>query len=170
LKEAHAVNGERKQGNMKSSGIISTIVLLVSLSLSDVVWACSCEKTTPAQVFDAAAIVFSGTAIVVKEDEVGMQLEWPDGRLENVGKSEQYRVKFKIEKLWKGDPAAEVVIFSPPSGMCTLPFIQGETYLVYAYRNKTDELETNDCFRTTLYKNAAKDIEALKKINEESQH
>ena len=72
-------------------------------------------------------------------------------------------VRFNVERSWKGSLAQEVsVVTGQGGGDCGYKFEFGETYLVYAYGDKT-RLGTNICQRTANLSAAEADVKVLGK-------
>jgi hypothetical protein len=79
------------------------------------------------------------------------------------------KVRFRVERAWKGAAAGAVVEMkgqylrrngTTPFTTCDFFFELGEWYLVYAH-GPPERLETNACTRTTSALLAANDLEAL---------
>jgi hypothetical protein len=82
-----------------------------------------------------------------------------------------YTVKFRLEKRWKGDSGAEVILSTgavtgfdaaPLPEECSYQFHLGEKYLVYAY-GAAEKMKANSCL-TFLIKNAAAEENGLDEI------
>lgn len=101
------------------------------------------------KAFDGATKVFSGKVLELSQN----------------------RVKFKVEKIWKGDSVDEIaMVIHEKDGngayvmtSCDYSFKSGERYLVYAY-GPPDELSTYVCSRTTLLKHADQEMQGLDEI------
>jgi hypothetical protein len=139
---------------MNAKAVMSTLpgllVMLFSCHLVSLGCKCVLPKRASAkqQINDArkrSTAVFSGTVLeVISEPNNVFVL-----------------VRFKVEKLWKGNNASQVAIRTGRgSGDCGLPFAAGERYLVYAY-GPENALETNICQRTTSLSDAAVDLRIL---------
>jgi hypothetical protein len=82
-------------------------------------------------------------------------------------------VKFRVERLWKGTPAEEIVLTNTgmgkaPSGdriisSCAYNFRMGEKYLVYAYGSE-GKLQTHKCTRTAVSEDAVEDYMMLENL------
>ncbi|HEX8459548.1 MAG TPA: hypothetical protein VF656_19805 [Pyrinomonadaceae bacterium] len=82
-------------------------------------------------------------------------------------------VKFRVEHLWTGAPAEEIVLINTGIGdasggdkiisSCAYNFILGEKYLVYAH-SFDGKLQTHKCTRTTVLKDAAGDFTILENL------
>lgn len=83
------------------------------------------------------------------------------------------KVKFKVEKIWKGEVVDEIVIvirLKKDDGRyvrtsCDYYYELGEKYLVYAY-GTAEELTTYQCSRTTRFKNTELVEQEIKGLNE----
>lgn len=96
--------------------------------------------------FDKSAAVFSGKVI----------------RTSKVKNSNAVRVKFSVEKIWKGGKTKTVVVETGSSeGLCGYAFRVGKKYIVYARELDSKNLTTTRCTRTDEEKNAAEDIRHL---------
>jgi hypothetical protein len=81
----------------------------------------------------------------------------------SVGSGESIAYRFKVERVWKGEVAEEVLLVTQqvrlPNGLISFldeDFIprEGERYLVFAYRGEGGRLTTLTCSRShTLEKN-----------------
>ncbi len=101
--------------------------------------------------FNSAVAVFSGEVIELEEN----------------------RVKFKVDKLWKGQLVDEIIMviqLKKDDGgyvrtSCDYYYEIGEKLLIYAYGTK-NELTTYQCTRTTSFKNAERAEQEIKGLNE----
>ena len=114
--------------------------------------ACTCLETAPAcEVLWKSALVFSGQVLDVTPvpNQHGPQF-FPERR-----------VRFRIEKMWRGDAAAEVYVMTGAgSGDCGYDFKPGESYLVYTYW-RAGVPWTGTCGRTRRLADAAADVAYL---------
>lgn len=120
--------------------------------------ACGCIGVgSPCEAFGGAVSVFVGTVTGIKE---GSRTEKPDSEL--VFKPRL--VKLTVEQSFLGDSGAEVEVATGLGGYdCGYPFVKGETYLVYTYRNGKDERQyTSTCTRTKLVARADEDFAYLR--------
>lgn len=97
-------------------------------------------------------------------------------RPEELGENEVKLVRFKVDRWWKTQlppevllithewrkPAREGELTSTVWSTCQLPFIEGESYLVYA-SGPTDKLQYRACSRTATLVKAADDLKVLGK-------
>lgn len=121
--------------------------------------ACVCDlplkrvslKKAVAKAMSESALVFSGQVIELDDS----------------------MVKFRVERLWKGAPAGEVVLINAGAGKapdgdriissCAYNFRMGEKYLVYAF-GSGGKLQTHKCTRTAVLEDAAEDFETLENL------
>jgi hypothetical protein len=128
---------------------------MASLTLSSIpADACSCRPpTSPGAARDAADAVFegrAGTGAVAKSAGPGLS---PTGM----------SVPFTVLRGFKGVNAGEQVSIatSGSPATCGFPFAAGETYLVYAWREKSGGFGTGLCSRTRKSAEAADDFAAF---------
>jgi hypothetical protein len=99
----------------------------------------------PEKARDDATAVFSGEVI-----DIGV-----------LGETEEYAVRFAVERVWKGVSESEVTVRTfIDQGICGFPFEEGESYLVYAY-GEPEDLTTSLIDRTTRWDRADSDLNAL---------
>jgi hypothetical protein len=129
--------------------------VIASLTLSSIpADACSCRPPpSPAAARDAADAVFegrAGTGTVAKSAGPGLS---PTGM----------SVPFTVIRGFKGVNAGEQVTIatSGSPAMCGFPFAAGETYLVYAWREKSGGFGTGLCSRTRKSADATDDFAAF---------
>jgi hypothetical protein len=131
--------------------LIGVWMLFVPISAS----ACSCDfrfpvKSVKQQVVEArmqSKAVFSGEVVEIIADPPIYSL----------------RVKFRVEKYWKGVLSNEVIVVTGRGGGdCGYRFKVGAHYLVFAYGVDT-RLGTNICQRTKELAEAAEDLKLLGK-------
>ena len=128
--------------------IITSVISLLSFSLFAAVpaaRACSCiQPGSPQEMLEKSSAVFSGMVTDIDRDLTGYG----------------YKVKFDIEKIWKGISDKTIVV---STGMgdsdCGYGFKEGEKYFVYAYGD--DSLSANICSRTRLLSVAGEDLSVL---------
>ena len=82
-------------------------------------------------------------------------------------------VKFRVERLWKGAPAEEMVLINTGMGKaigsdrvissCAYNFRMGEKYLVYAHGSE-GKLQAHKCTRTAVLGDAAEDFKMLENL------
>ncbi len=122
-----------------------TLIVAAFLLLNfDSVLGCVCVSATIPQKIEQAHTVFSGEII---------------GRTAT-------KIRFKVQKWWKGTPYYETFIYADNKVItsCNVPFKNGETYLVYAFRSSPEnKLETNQCTGTKELAAADDDLKILGK-------
>lgn len=140
---------------------IWTVVLVLSPVFLNAAFACGCPTVggqTSEEIQKSRLNVFERTAAIF----IGEVIEL-----------EQNKVKFKVEKIWKGDSVDEITMSiqqgkhngKSVSTSCDYRFEMGERYLVYAiYIN--DELNTGACSRTTSLKQVERAEEEIRGLNE----
>jgi hypothetical protein len=70
--------------------------------------------------------------------------------------------RLQLSKIWKGRPEeADSVFTALFDASCGYDFEVGETYLIYAYREKSGRLWTHLCTRNALLANAQEDLKYL---------
>lgn len=121
------------------------ILLAVSLTTFPTVsHACKCEEPPSVeQELEKSKAVFSGKVIDIK----------------NVKNNR--KILFEVEDTWKGVSETQTILADELSS-CSLDFIEGESYLIYAYEFQGD-LTTNICDRTKELRSAMEDLAALGK-------
>ena len=109
--------------------------------------ACSCSPVTPAQAFDRADTVFTGSvkSLRVRRGLFGQSSVDPA------------TAEFEVTQVWKGPREETMTIKTVRSEVsCGFEFRQGLEYLVYAREGKTGL-----CDRTALTLRASDDLSAL---------
>jgi hypothetical protein len=134
---------------MKNLKWAAAVVALLLLS-ADVALACRCPKTAASADLSQFAAVFTGRVVESKR--------LPTGE----------RVKFRVERVWKGRITSEVILLlrraSDPGviSSCDIGFQKGESYLVYALMSRDGgTLTTSKCTRTRKVAEAKEDFAAL---------
>ena len=129
------------------------VAVLGSAAMPHTASACSCVPPPPPAVALADAdAVFSGE-VMMKERE---------------GRDGAWRVTFRVDTAWKGNPGRGAVIHTANnSAACGFNFEKGERYLVYAYAHE-GQLGTGLCTRTAALEGAGEDLEALGEASEET--
>lgn len=139
--------------------LLALTIILSPLFISNVL-GCTCPtiggtseqlKAVRLNDFNKAVAVFSGEVMELDEN----------------------KVKFKVEKIWKGELVDEIemiIRFKDIDGnyvrtSCDYHYKFGEKFLVYAYE-KDDELTTYQCSRTTPFKNSKNVEQEIKGLNE----
>jgi hypothetical protein len=140
--------------------IFLAVILILSPLFYSNALACSCPTigTTSEQAkaarlkdFKSAAAFFTGEVIELEEN----------------------KVKFKIDKIWKGESVDEILMviqLKKDDGRyvrtsCDYYYELNEKYLVYAY-GTSEELTTYECTRTTRFKNTELIEQEIKGLDE----
>ena len=94
----------------------ASLLVLLTFANSEA-FACSCRPYSPQQAFEDASAVFVG-------EFTGFSIRV---------KRQPARLKFKIEKQWKGNlPAESILSYGDIPGRCgDLRFTRGQKYLIY---------------------------------------
>lgn len=140
---------------------IRSLIAVVVLTLAGYASASACVCDLPlkrvslkkavTRAKSAAAAVFSGRVIELDD----------------------FTVKFKVERVWKGAPAEEIVMSTGAgkadggqiiTATCAYRFRRGEKYLVYAY-GSGEKLQTYKCTRTRDLGGAGEDTGVLEKLS-----
>ncbi len=135
---------------------ISAILLIALTIYGSPLGACSClPPLPPKEALKGASSVFLGKLHRLE------CVSAPTHDSESISTNKYYRHLFSVEKVWKGEPRAEIEILCrrDNSGFY---FEENETYLIYAYRyGDSTILVTNVCTRTTHVKYASDDLKDL---------
>ena len=144
---------------MKKYLIFAALFLLLTTSDS---FACSCVTPEVPKAHHDAQAVFLG--------EVTEIIYPRTNRLKAPLADRLFRIKFKVEKSWKGTTTQEIVILSDQGRAGCFswgPFLKGRKYLVYAERRTPSGARIRDlavlysCNRTELLSNATEDVRLL---------
>ncbi len=131
------------------------VVLLMTVFTDDAA-ACSCQYggTPPCQEYWKTDVVFAGTVAGVAKITIN----------EGSDSFEKRLVRFEVTETFRGEQAAKAeVVTGLGFGDCGYVFNVGETYLVYAERNKSDKrLYTSVCTRTRPISHAAEDLDYIR--------
>jgi hypothetical protein len=148
------------KGIMKTAtakAIMSVLMLYIMLitSFPSASYACSCANNPdPKTALEKAEAVFAGKVIAVKQER----------KQEGVVGAVEYRDAnlFEVDKAWKGVNQSQIIIYDMGHDVsCGFVFEEGESYLVYVYKNKNGELYTSFCSRTVELSNAGQDLKLL---------
>jgi hypothetical protein len=128
--------------------------------------------------FETASAVFSGKVVGYEfRKGLGTEIFGAPVTPEEAAEREVRLVRFKVDRWWKMSLPAEVLLVTyewrmpakegdllPSIGrsMCQLPFIEGESYLIYA-SGPADKLQYRTCSRTAALAKAAADLKVLGK-------
>jgi hypothetical protein len=137
------------------------VILIASDAASGCVCLLPAGKPTPEQAraalvkdFNEAFAIFSGEVV----------------RLDN------FKVKFKVDRVWKGVVGDEIVMSTGTkdngdgtyrSSSCDYSFKSGEKYLVFAYGSSAEEMQAHRCTRTGLL---TREEETIKDLDEVRPH
>ena len=143
---------------------ISTLLIALLFIAPAFAKACSCISSgAPCQAVWNTDAVFSGE---VKEiiDPPAKETILADGQ--KVYSYQRKKIRFVITEPFRGISGETVeVTTGRGGGDCGYPFVTGEKYLVYAYKNKeTGELNASICSRTQLLAKATEDLEYLRNL------
>lgn len=139
------------------ASVLFCVLLLTTVFIADVA-ACSCQDggASPCQEYWRTDVVFTG--MVVGSAKITIS--------EGDSKFEQRLVRFEISQTFRGEQAAKAEIVTGwGGGDCGYSFKDGETYLVYASRNKENQrLYTSVCTRTRPISQAAGDLDYIRNL------
>ena len=147
---------------MKKDLILAGLVSLLPLLAMSNAYACSCVKPEVPQAFREARAVFIGEVVDITQPHTDRATAPLADRL--------FRIRFKVERSWKGAAAHEIVISSDQGRAGCFswgPFIKGRKYLVYAERRTPSGTPIKylavlfSCNRTNLIANATEDLKIL---------
>lgn len=142
---------------MRNLSWLTSFAVLLSLTHSNPSLRCIVGGSDTADAQEAAA-VFSGKAVA--QEYVGR----------SVGSGESIAYRFKVERVWKGEVAEEMLLYTQqvrfPNGLISFldeDFIpqQGERYLVFAYRGEGGRFTTRTCSRSRKLEKADADLGVL---------
>src|SRR5262249_2480379 len=143
-----------------SRSVLSVLfcILLLTAVLTDDAAACECQEggVSMCQEYWRTDVVFLGT--VVGNAKIAIS--------ESNYKYDQRLVRFEVVETFRGEQMAKAeIVTGLGGGDCGYRFNDGETYLVYARRNKQDQrLYTSTCTRTRPLSRAAEDLEYIRKL------
>jgi hypothetical protein len=138
------------------------LTVFFQLLITSTAYACSCVKPEVQKAFREARVVFVG--------EVTEIIQPHTDRLTAPLADRLFRIRFKIERSWKGASTQEVVILSDQGRAGCFswgPFVKGRKYLVYAERRTPSGSPIKNlavlfsCNRTELLENATEDLKTL---------
>src|SRR5262245_35771043 len=137
--------------------VLFCILLLTTIFIYDVA-ACSCQYggASPCQEYWSTDVVFTGTVVGSAKITI----------TEGDYKFDQRLVRFEVAQIFRGEQMAKAEIVTGwGGGDCGYSFKDGETYLVYAGRNKQDQrLYTSICTRTRPISQAAEDLDYIRNL------
>ena len=154
-----------RNGDALDRNVSSMRVLLVALALS-VVWflgyageahACSCvQPGSPSEELNKFDAVFAGRVVSVHHSY------GRDGK--SVTPDDRSTIEFEVSTVWKGEIHATTTITTPPTGgSCGYRFVEGESYVVYAYDSRYGDggYTAGICSRTAPLAEAQADVDEL---------
>lgn len=133
-----------------------TLIFMALLTVRpSVTYACSCVvPEEPLVALEKSTAVFTGKVVDMKE---------PKGLI--ISSADPVTVTFEVESSWKGTLGNKVKLNTAlSSASCGFEFVDGESYLVYAYasdKGDSGELAASLCSRTVLLSSAGDDLKAL---------
>jgi hypothetical protein len=147
---------------MKKNNILAGLVFSFSLLATSNAYACSCVEPEVPQAFREARAVFLGEVMEIIQPHTDRPTAPLADRL--------FRIKFKVERSWKGAATQEIVILSDQGRAGCFswgPFLKGKKYLVYAERRTPSRTPIKhlavlfSCNRTDLVANVTEDLKIL---------
>lgn len=133
-----------------------TLIFIALLTVRpSVTYACSCVvPAEPLEALKSNSAVFTGKVVDKKE---------PKGTI--ISSADSVKVTFEVDSSWKGVKGNKVTLSTAlSSASCGFEFVEGESYIVYAYANDEDDsgkLEASLCSRTKLLASASEDLKEL---------
>jgi len=128
-----------------TAGVLCMTFVLLGSSEAQ---ACLCANRSVNQLKKESKAVFTGKVVEVSRE------------FDNYAMF--YRVKLSVERTWKNAQAGEITVYS--RGGCSVWFVPGKEYLVYAYAGKDgNTLETDLCSKTRQVGMAEEDLKKLGK-------
>ncbi|MEK4464430.1 hypothetical protein MHB56_19735 [Paenibacillus sp. FSL H8-0315] len=133
--------------NFRSPMMIFLGVLLIFTALltvrPSVTYACSCVMPAePLEALEKSTAVFVGKVVDMKEPSQG----------NIISSADPVKVTFEVDSSWKGVEGNQVTLTTAlSSASCGFEFVEGESYIVYAYARDGGEsgnLEASLCSRT----------------------
>jgi len=117
--------------------------------------ACDCPTPSPGEALARAAAVFEGT--------VTQKIPLEDLAAESGNVAKGVRIQFSVSRAWKGvDQETYSIFISTENDPCAVPFVEGESYVVYATKNSQGPLPVVEtCSRSKKTTEAAEDLTAL---------
>ena len=122
---------------------------------------CDClQPKSPTEELKIAKAVFVGKVVEVIEPDLSKTTRGGRDNLIALMEKSSRRIKFKIERTWKGISLDEITVTTPPTS-CRYDFKVGERYLVYAYGMRITNLGVSKCTRTRKLQEAVEDLKEL---------
>lgn len=146
------------KANFRSPLVIFLSITLIFMALltvrPSVTYACSCVvPEEPLKALEKSSAVFVGKVVDMKE---------PKGLI--ISSADPVKVTFEVDSSWKGIKGNKVTLTTAlSSASCGFEFVEGESYIVYAYARDGDfdKLEAGLCSRTKLLTAASADLKEL---------
>lgn len=133
-----------------------TLIFMALLTVRpSVTYACSCVvPDEPLVALEKSTAVFAGRVVKMKE---------PKGII--ISSADPVKVTFEVDSSWKGVEENKVTLTTAlSSASCGFEFVDGESYLVYAYAREkggSEDLMAGLCSRTVLLSSAGEDLKEL---------
>lgn len=147
---------------MRRFATTSLAVLVLLLTAEGAAFACRCvvprEPPTPEEARASLVRDFNRTFAVFTGEVIGL---------------DTFKVKFKVDKIWKGDFGDDIVMRTGAvdvggglvsSSSCDYSFKHGEKYLVFAYGDTAAEIQARACTRTKELGRAEQEIKDLDEV------
>jgi hypothetical protein len=150
-------------------GTIAALLCVCFLAATLPCWALS-TSATPIEAADVAETVFVGE--VVEIETTWNWIRWAVAGFKNLfagpskrhlGSLQLYLITFQVTETLKGPASEKIVVLTyGPNEMCGLSVETGQTYLVYAYHGRGDELVASPCGRTTVLDEETDELQELR--------
>lgn len=141
------------------AGLALLLAVLWLFGNTDQAYACKCVVPgSPSEEIEKFDAVFAGRVLSVHHSFDPNALSYSPGDITTVG--------FRVSAVWKGAVEENITLATPPTGgSCGFAFVEGEEYVVYAYKaaGDTPNLSANICSRTALLQEAQEDVDAFGK-------
>ncbi len=134
---------------MKHPFLTAALSAAATLALATTAYACSCIRSTPAENYTRADVVFSGVVQMVALPRSS------DGNGTTV-----YSVA--VNRVWKGAvPASVSVTSAESSATCGIGLQKNGEYVIFGYKNADGTFSTNLCSGTALVSDAQETLTYL---------
>ena len=128
------------------AGLAIVLGVIWFLGNTEQAYACKCVVPgSPSEEMEKFDAVFAGRVLSVHHSFDPNALSYSPGDITTVG--------FSVSTVWKGAVEENITLTTPPTGgSCGFAFVEGEEYVVYAYKTAEDapNLSTSICSRTAL--------------------
>ncbi|WP_339317228.1 hypothetical protein [Paenibacillus sp. FSL R10-2734] len=147
------------KANFRSPLMMFLCITLIFMALltvrPSVTYACSCVvPAEPLEALETSSAVFAGKVVDIKESK---------GII--ISSADPVKVTFDVDSSWKGVEGNKVTVTTAlSSASCGFEFVEGESYIVYAYASDegdSDKLKASLCSRTNLLASASEDLKEL---------